>query len=847
MKTGHGVGFVVLRLVFTAFCLLTSFYCLLAYLPFTYQQMIEGKVVAWPGVFAQLHPWLFWIGFACGAWTLARDCRPGTRGRVAGFVASGVISGIVLTCSPLLAGIRNEFRSLVWAAVWLVPLWWIAAIDLAGPGRRLTWRAADDGEDARLFWTSLLCGLAVALTYAGIYQIRFGAPGGGPGHQSLVPGVLAWSVMLHVLAFLALFVGLALIRGIASVCARPSLVEFILVGLAGAALLVSAIRTVIFSAVSLMGTPGLVMASAYAATLVVVAAGASVSLWDERVPVTSGVELAVRPLNLPPRTPRVVRMALLAVWVVLAYVLATSTAVMDWNYLIQTLAVLAVWLIGFVWIYGAVPRRGSPSTAGTPMLVMLPAVLLVGFRLLAATPGSLASLGVGPENRTARFDRYAGYDVSFRVLHNLVRAEPGPAGAERVQMGEFYALLQRHTNIPRTVTIAVPDLHIVPQIMPATARKPHIFIVVIDSLRQDYLSPYNSAVTFTPAIGQFARESGTTVFRNAFTRYGATGLSEPAIWTGAMVPHQQYPSPFGQANTLQKLVRGLGYQAHVSVDTALLAVLAPWPELIELDKGVANRNYDLGRSLEELEGRLRARPPSDTAPLFAYTQPQNIHVSVITREGNTVPAGESYPGFYPPYASRVRRVDEAFGRFLDALRELGLYGDSIVILMSDHGDSLGEDGRFGHAYTIYPEILRIPIVVHLPTWLRGLSVDPDGVAMSTDITPSVYYLLGQRQTINDPLFGRPLFTERADERRAYARADFVVASSYGPVYGVLSGDGTSLYIADATSYRDYSYDLTTGTAGRPRPVTAAVRNDGARRIRDTIERVATLYRVPRDR
>jgi hypothetical protein len=71
-----------------------------------------------------------------------------------------------------------------------------------------------------------------------------------------------------------------------------------------------------------------------------------------------------------------------------------------------------------------------------------------------------------------------------------------------------------------------------------------------------------------------------------------------------------------------------------------------------------------------------------------------------------------------------------------------------------------------------------------------------------------------------------------------------VASSYGPVYGVLSEDGTSLYIADATSYRDYSYDLTTGTAGRARPMTAAVRNDGTRRIRETIEQVAKLYRVP---
>lgn len=847
MSGGRGIGFVVARLVFTGFCLLTSVYCLLAYLPFTYLQVIEFKVAGWTGSFAQFHPWLFWAAFACVGWTLVPERRSRASGLLAGFLGAGVVAGAILAFSPLLAGIQNEFRSLVWASAWLLPLWWVAIIDMAGPGRRLSWSAADGREDARLFWTCLACGLGVAATYAGIHQLRFGSPGSGPGHDPLVIGVAVWSVMLHLLAFLALFLCLTLVRGVASAFSRPALAEFVLIGAAGTALLAGVIRTVIFAAVSMMGTPGLVMAVAYAATLVAVSAGASVSLWSEGDPVESGVELALRPFGLPRRAPRLAWFAFLAAWVPLAYLLATASAIMDWNYLVQTLAVLATWFTGLVWMYGAIPRRRSRGTAAAAILIVAPVALLLGFRGLAESPAALGALGFGSESRTARLDHYAGYDVSFRVLHNLVRTEPAAVGSATFDMGPFYALLQRHTNINRAMIIPVPDLEIVPTIMPAVEPIPHIFIVVIDSLRQDYLSPYNSAVTFTPSTAQFARDAGTTVFRNAFTRYAATGLSEPAIWTGSMLPHQQYPSPFGQANTLQKLVRALGYEAHVGIDTPLKSVLAPWPELIELDKGIQTRDFELRRTLAELEGRLRARGPADTAPVFAYTQPQNIHVSVIAREGQSVPAGESYPGFYPPYASRVRQVDEAFGRFLDSLRGLRLYDDSIVILTSDHGDSLGEDGRFGHAYTIYPEIMRIPLIVHLPTRLRGLSVDPDAVAMSTDITPTLYYLLGQRPTINQPLFGRPLFTERPEERLAYARADFVVASSYGPVYGLLSDDATSLYIADATAYRDYSYDLTTGIAGTSRTVTAEKRSRGARRIRETIDQVAELYRIPVER
>ena len=152
-------------------------------------------------------------------------------------------------------------------------------------------------------------------------------------------------------------------------------------------------------------------------------------------------------------------------------------------------------------------------------------------------------------------DRYANYNVSFRVLRSLTRVEP--ARASTLDMGQFYALLQRHTNIPRTVKIDVPDVRIVPSNAAPSSRQPHIFVIVIDSLRQDYLSPYNRSVSFTPAIARFATES--TVFRNAFTHYGATGLSEPSIWTGSMVPNRQYPAPFGPMNTLQKLLLAQPY------------------------------------------------------------------------------------------------------------------------------------------------------------------------------------------------------------------------------------------------------------------------------------------------
>jgi arylsulfatase A-like enzyme len=225
---------------------------------------------------------------------------------------------------------------------------------------------------------------------------------------------------------------------------------------------------------------------------------------------------------------------------------------------------------------------------------------------------------------------------------------------------------------------------------------------------------------------------------------------------------------------------------------------------------------------------------------------QNVHIGAITREGATVPAGESYPGFYAPYASRVRRLDACFGGFLDTLRREQLYDDSVIILTSDHGESMGEDGRWGHAYTMFPEVLKVPMVVHLPAWMREVSTDPNLMAFTADLTPTLYYLLGQRPVVNNPLFGRPLFTQRPEEVTPYLRSQYVAVSSYGPVYAVISDAGRSLYIADGVSNRDYSFDLTTGPGGTRRPVTDAAREAGVRAIRDMIGNLARFSRGPVD-
>jgi arylsulfatase A-like enzyme len=405
---------------------------------------------------------------------------------------------------------------------------------------------------------------------------------------------------------------------------------------------------------------------------------------------------------------------------------------------------------------------------------------------------------------------------------------------------EFYKFLSRNTNLPRSSPVKPVDVKIVEQLHPTAAQRPNIFIFVIDSLRADYLSPYNPSVDFTPNLGAFGKES--VVFQNTFTHYGGTGLSQPSIWVGGMLLHKQYVTPFAPMNSLQKLLEADGYKAFISQDTILQTLVTPWKGFVPMDANIPNMDFDLCRTLGELQGKIsdEGYPKSG---LFAYTQPQNIHIARINHEGGKPIDDQNYGRFHAPYASRLRRIDGCFGNFIRFLKEHDLYEHSVVVFSADHGDSLGEEGRWGHAYTIYPEVIRIPIMIHLPESMRSLHYNPKLVTFSTDITPSLYYLLGHRPILKHQFQGRPLFTERAEEQGAYRRDHYLIASSYAAVYGVLSGDGTRLFISDGVNYKDSVFDLSS-YVGSGSQASSSVRSEFQALIRGEIEALSTWYGVP---
>lgn len=476
---------------------------------------------------------------------------------------------------------------------------------------------------------------------------------------------------------------------------------------------------------------------------------------------------------------------------------------LDWNRLGQSAVVVAVALAAAgLWRSLLPPPRGAARRralwAGAAVVVCA-AWLARAASISWAAP--LRRRGIELDSAVLRLQED---DVAFATARRVL---PDAAGG-----GGFYAYLVKNTNLRRAPGRGSRVLEPAPtaDAAPSRARRPHIFVIVIDSLRSDYLGVYNPKAFFTPRIDAFARDA--IVFRRAFSAYGGTGLSEPSLWAGARLPHMQYPSPFAPMNALEKLVDREGYRPLITIDALLGEILKPDKRAHALDRATTG-SYKLCPTLDELQGRLD-RELATGRPLFVYTQPQDIHISVIHREGARPVDAHPYPGFYAPYASRLAAMDACFGRFIDTLKERGVYDDSIIILTADHGDSLGEHGRWGHAYTIFPEILKVPLIMKIPRrLLAGRVWNPDAAAYLTDVTPTLYSLLGREPTNREEPYGRPLLARSSSQLAADARAWRVVASSYGPVYGTLEGNARVLTIFDAVNHRSYVFDLERDPAG----------------------------------
>jgi len=533
----------------------------------------------------------------------------------------------------------------------------------------------------------------------------------------------------------------------------------------------------------------------------------------------------------PKKWHRTTLLLALAVLALTAQALSGLLRENDWNGIFRGTLTLGAWIAFASCIFKLLPARrhySAQSLIATTVLSLLAYFSLVVTGFVWAWP-----LGDSHADIQRTLETYADRDASFNLAYRLL----GNQGS--APYNELCRFMLRHTEI-RDAQARV-DLRLVDAFEPARKDRPNIFLFVIDSLRPDYIGAYNSSATFTPSLDALARDG--IALRNVFTNYAGTSLSEPAIWAGALLLHSHYLRPFERVNSLEKLLKADGYEMVVSNDEILSDILAPSKNIVRLDTETKLwTNLELCSTIKQTEDVLEHRADR-AAPVFFYAQPKNVH---LLAKNNLPKAAQinwpSQPGFNRVLSLKVHQVDVCIGGFVAWLKERNLYDDSIIIVTSDHGEATGELGRQSHSVIIYPEVMRVPLIVHLPVAMQRMyRYDDDHLSALIDITPSLYYLLGHRPLVSNPILGHPLFVETEEEILRYRREELFLASDAHAIYGILADNGRYFYATYASPPKSYLYDLTDDPKGIRDILSSAQKRHYDERILAYLQEISSFY------
>jgi arylsulfatase A-like enzyme/tetratricopeptide (TPR) repeat protein len=314
-----------------------------------------------------------------------------------------------------------------------------------------------------------------------------------------------------------------------------------------------------------------------------------------------------------------------------------------------------------------------------------------------------------------------------------------------------------------------------------------LVLISIDTLRSDHLRIYGYSALQTPAFDALARDS--IVFERAFSHYPLTLPSHASVFTGLLPPGHGVRNNKGYAladahETLAERMRAAGYQTAGFVSSMVLRA----------DTGIAQGfdTYDAPgdqgrRMFSQRKGEITLARA--LAWLDSVKRGERFFLFLHLFDPHTPydPPPPFDQGHASPYDGEIAYTDSVLGRFTAALRERGLYDDTLIVLMSDHGEGLGDHVEREHGLLLYREALQVPLFVKLPGRRRAGERTKAPAALS-DVGATALAELGLPSALGD---GKDLLGERppAADRAIYGETWFT-REQYGwsELRSVIRGD-----------------------------------------------------------
>lgn len=277
----------------------------------------------------------------------------------------------------------------------------------------------------------------------------------------------------------------------------------------------------------------------------------------------------------------------------------------------------------------------------------------------------------------------------------------------------------------------------------------HVVIVVIDTLRADHLPLYGYARDTAPFLATLGAEGA--VFDHAVSTSSYTAEAISSLFAG------YYPSatPWGAGwharpslnhQTLALRFREAGYKTALFSESPMLdhpeyfrgfdhteclktfGVSGQAPNLVEkaLEWLEANADEPTLLYLHILDPHAPYAPPPDQYKAFVTERPEapvqmeedlRVRLSHLKDEGFG-PGEARFENLVQRYDAEIAFVDRAIEKFFDGMERLGTLGDTLAVITADHGEEFLDHGYVEHAWKLYPETFRVPMIF----WRPGLIV-----------------------------------------------------------------------------------------------------------------------------
>lgn len=313
----------------------------------------------------------------------------------------------------------------------------------------------------------------------------------------------------------------------------------------------------------------------------------------------------------------------------------------------------------------------------------------------------------------------------------------------------------------------------------------NVLLVTLDTTRADYLSCYGPRGLPTPNLDALAAEGAR--FELALSTASVTPVSHASILTGL----------FNHGHGLRVLFAEGGYRLPPDVATLATELAAhgfhtravhsafPVSRFFGLERGFqayedlvtgfeageSEAHWDVAKFQRRSDAttELVTRVPGEE-PFFLWVHYWDPHDVAELPPGLALAPGkraEDEALVQPYYAEEVQYVDAQLGRLFASLKESGLYDQTLIVVVADHGQGLMDHGWPGHRL-LHQEQIRVPLIVRVPG-LAPRGAVPE-LVRTVDIFPTVLDYLGLE--VPRPIDGRSLralLEGQPDEpRRAFA-------------------------------------------------------------------------------